>query len=423
MADFHRKLDKLINNFLWRDKRARISLPKLRLNKKLGGLNLTNFKTFQTACLARHGAYWLTPKQEYTPVWLEVERAMLDGLDPLALLTANKHPEATNIILKNTKNALLKVDPKMQTSIRNTKWESLWTNTKVKYKGKTLSFSSWSELGISTPNHLEENTPHTFAYLKQLHNLPDIEFYNFLKIKAALTRADLSKEVQSILQYMTNLNKIGHHTSHLYKLLSPSTSRLNAKIISYWEEQRNSPFSEAERQQLWTSASKNKVSPTLAQTKYWLIHKNYWTPARLATVGLRNSDLCWNCHGQKGDLSHLIFHCPKVRTFWVKVREFIHNSLGYSLPTDFHSLVTAFMAAEIHSQNDSHLLDLLLTAAVKTILANWKDTRKVTFKSWFNWITFLRGADNITLKYSGETRSNREMWHTLDSFLGSHKPP
>lgn len=80
------------------------------------------------------------------------------------------------------------------------------------------------------------------------------------------------------------------------------------------------------------------------------------------------------------------------------------------------------MAPEVCSQNDSQLLDLL-TAVVKTILDNWKDTKKATFKNWFNWVTFLRGADNTTLKHYGGTCSNREMWHALDSFLGSHKPP
>lgn len=61
--DFHCRIDKLKNKFLWKDKKARISLQKLRLNKKLGGLNITNFKTFQTACLAKEGAYWILPKQ------------------------------------------------------------------------------------------------------------------------------------------------------------------------------------------------------------------------------------------------------------------------------------------------------------------------------------------------------------------------
>lgn len=112
--EFHRKLDKAINSFIWKGKKARISLKKLRLSKKLGGLNIMDFRTFQTACLAKQGAYWVQPAQEYVPVWLEVERAIMNGLDPIALLTANRHPEAKNRILRNTKTARLKVDNKLE---------------------------------------------------------------------------------------------------------------------------------------------------------------------------------------------------------------------------------------------------------------------------------------------------------------------
>lgn len=63
-----------------------------------------------------------------------------------------------------------------------------------------------------------------------------------LKIRAALSKAELSKQVPSILQYMGTLTKIGHQVSHLYKLLRPNTFTINDKAIKYWETQGSSPL-------------------------------------------------------------------------------------------------------------------------------------------------------------------------------------
>lgn len=176
-------------------------------------------------------------------VWLGVERAILNNLDPIALLTANKHPWTANIILKNTKNALFKVDQKMEVSIRNSKWESLWGNSKVKYKGKMLNFTTWSGMGISTPKQLEEGSEqYTFAKLKAMHNLPDIELYNFLRIRAALSKAELNKQESTILQYMANITKIVHQVSYLNKLLRPSSIKLTIRRLKIGKPRVTAPL-------------------------------------------------------------------------------------------------------------------------------------------------------------------------------------
>lgn len=57
------------------------------------------------------------------------------------------------------------------------------------------------------PRQLEENNEqYTFSKLKDRHKLPDIELYNFLKIRTALTKADFGKQVpQSSSTWLTSL--------------------------------------------------------------------------------------------------------------------------------------------------------------------------------------------------------------------------
>lgn len=86
-------------------------------------------------------------------------------------------------------------------------------------------------------------------------------------------------------------------------------------------------------------------------------------------------------------------------------------------------LVFGFISAQFLSDNDSALLDLLLMAAVKVILNNWKDTKNASFASWLNWVSNLRGADTISLTNSPWKLPIRHLWDTLDTYFVTHKPP
>lgn len=173
----------------------------------------------------------------------------------------------------------------------------------------------------------------------------------------------------------------------------------------------------------WNSSVRNKISPTLSQTTFWLLHKAFWTPARLHKHNIRDTPTCWNCNDKPGDLEHLLLHCTCVSEFWDKIFEFLHQLFAYSPARDISTLAFGFLKAEALNDSDRALLDLLLTAAVKVILSNWKDTGRANFKCWMNWVSNLRGADNISLQNSLWKSPTRHMWDTLDRYFNSHKPP
>lgn len=229
--DFHHKLDILISKFLWNGKKARISLKKLRLDKSLGGLNLTDFKLYQTASLAKQGSYWLSPPDSYTPVWLSIEQSLLSDLHPAVLLTTNLNSVPySRSIFKNTKAALLKVDKLMEATIKRSGMVSLWNNHRILYKGKPLNYVAWISKGIYFPHQLYKHChPLSFREIQVEYKLDSYEFYNFLKIKVALTRAKIPISPPSLLHYISTLNRLGHHVSRIYKLIRPQQSTLNKK--------------------------------------------------------------------------------------------------------------------------------------------------------------------------------------------------
>ena len=49
-------------------------------------------------------------------------------------------------------------------------------------------------------------------------------------------------------------------------------------------------------------------------TQYNIIHRSYWTPTRLHTTGLSNSNLCLKCQEERGSLRNI--KRPTWGAFW-----------------------------------------------------------------------------------------------------------
>lgn len=161
-----------------------------------------------------------TSHQLYSRI-LELEKAILDKLNPFTLLTSNQTKlTRSKSIFKNTKVALLKLDKKLDSSIKRSKSESIWNNRNILYKGKTLHYNTCINKGIFFPHQLENYSyPITFKELQSRYNLDNIEFFNFLKVRAALSKAKLHNSIPSLPHFVTKINKLGHQVSHIYKLL------------------------------------------------------------------------------------------------------------------------------------------------------------------------------------------------------------
>lgn len=96
-----------------------------------------------------------------------------------------------------------KLDKKLDSSIKGSKLESIWDNHNILYKEKTMHYDTWIDKGIFLLHQLENSShPITFKELQSKYNLDNIEFYNFLKVRAALAKANLHNN--SILTKLRN---------------------------------------------------------------------------------------------------------------------------------------------------------------------------------------------------------------------------
>lgn len=190
---------------------------------------------------------------------------------------------------------------------------SIWNNSKILYKGKHLFYSTWINKGIYFTHQLyRQDQPLSFRELQDIYSLNSSEFYNFLKIKVAMSKAHLTNSPPSLVQHILTLNRVGHHISKSYKLIRPQHSSLNKNTTSFWESQTPYPITDSDWSAVWTSTMKNKISPSLSQAKFWLLHRAFWTPVRLFKHGIRDTPTCWNCNKETGDLEHTSYYTAPV---------------------------------------------------------------------------------------------------------------
>ena len=83
-------------------------------------------------------------------------------------------------------------------------------------------------------------------------------------------------------------------------------------MISQWEGDVG-PFEEEQCEEALSQCSLN-VAQRLSQL--YILLRVHYTPDRLVRMGVRDDPSCSRC---MRDLTHLLWHCPKLHVYWTEV--------------------------------------------------------------------------------------------------------
>ncbi len=111
------------------------------------------------------------------------------------------------------------------------------------------------------------------------------------------------------------------------------------------------------------------------------------------------SDKCWHGCGMTGTLVHLLWHCPEINAFWLKVRDYLCTLFKINFPLCPVVGLLGNKIDQVTSKELQHLLDLAFLSVKQIIIINWKGRKLTCFKidNW-QWSHMLIESNHITLE-------------------------
>lgn len=127
----------------------------------------------------------------------------------------------------------------------------------------------------------------------------------------------------------------------------------------------------------WKKAIVNNMSTSKSST-YWemaqKIHLSwYYTPYMLAKFKSAQANQCWRGCGLVGTLSHMLWLCPSLRSYWNSVFRLIKKLTGFIIRPNI-KLAILSIELEKFPHNFKHVVMHILHAARLILMRKWKTT-------------------------------------------------
>ena len=135
------------------------------------------------------------------------------------------------------------------------------------------------------------------------------------------------------------------------------------------------------------------------------------TPLLTARAGTTPTSECWRqCGEQVGNHTHIFWTCPKLRRFWNIVFNDINRVFDTQLPHDFKTAILGIIPTGFEGRKNIYLLQILLTAAKKTITINWLGAHPPTRDQWLSKVKEIRDMERITYLLRLQKEQYNKKW-------------
>lgn len=395
------KLDKLITHFIWQKKRPRIRLKTLQLSKLDGGLGLPNLKYYFWAAQLKPLKVWI--QNDTQTRWLNIEQSICP--EPMQILPFLDTPikeltDWTKITLKIWKKIQSAFGlPKTISSLASIGFMKTFTPNNL-----DTAFRKWSDHGLVYVWQLfNGGNLKTFEQLKNDFELPRTDFFRYLQLRTFLTthkewtKLTAPTPIEEFLIELQTGNGDKKIVSKLYHIFLSMNSHNSLRIKQRWEAEMNMPISQDTWRQMCTEAHLTTNSNTWKEFKWKIITRYFRTPEIVAKMGPPHSSSCWrNCGAQIATHTHIFWSCPKLRDYWREVFDALEVIFQQNILREPTVALLGMTPEGLEGRAKKYLLNILLTAALKSITIRWLKPDPPTYNIWIQKVWDLYHMEQIT---------------------------
>ena len=364
--DFIKKVNKILVEFIWGGKRAKISLDVLQASKSAGGLNLVNLhwrndalkiswiKILHTTPKSAAIAYQFLIPQLKEIIW----ECNLKCEDIKWFIQRKDNPFWYDVLAAWCKYNYC-ADPSQQKQV-------LWCNSLIRIGGKPILLSKCVEKGLIYVDQLYSGRSCISAIAAARDfNLNVMEYNSIISaIPGSLkTRYTSGDSATTPPQEYVKLIGRANMTQVVYRSLA-NTNPMVTNKCEKWNQELEINLSNQEFVQHVRRIYVTTNNPKLRSFQFRLLYRGIITNSHLFRWTMRETNLCSFCETDKESYRHLFWDCSSAKELWNSA-----TNIGYDLSGSYMNLTLDNIIFNKVSYKGNHVLNLLCLITKQYIYA------------------------------------------------------
>ena len=398
--EFIKQTNELIRDFLWGGKLWKVGQKNMAIKKQHGGLEIPDIETFIDS---RKIKWILRIRYSERNRWNILGKKYLQIFDrkfarnffilscsSLKGLDISKLPKFYKNCIMAWSKAATKHTVKTKQDVLQ---ENLFGNHHLMYSGKPLFLHHWSCVGFQKisdiwneveKNWLSSNTifqrledkRNWMAELTKLKHLIPREWFNILQDHEIHNEDDPFLQNPRPLQLtedkivlnkseieFKNLKTKDIYFHCLYPIKIP-------KFIEAWERKLQL---EIDWEKMFRILNSSIQGNKQKQLHWKIIHRAVYSETKLQSMGKSNG-ICKLCNQDFEDITHIFYHCPKIKNIWREIDSIIFEQTGLKTRLNLCNILFGIYESEIKDKN------LIINSIIlETKWQLWKNRNNVKF--------------------------------------------
>uniref|UniRef100_A0A3P9LWP5 Reverse transcriptase domain-containing protein n=1 Tax=Oryzias latipes TaxID=8090 RepID=A0A3P9LWP5_ORYLA len=399
-------IDKMLFNFIWRNKNHYIKKTVVMNTYDKGGLNFLDFCTLNNTFKINWLRHFI---KNPTSIWNFIPNYIFSKLGGINfLLFCNYNVQKIPIKLSSFHKQMLLSWSLIYKHNFSPHRYYIWNNKDITYRHKSLFYPSWFNQNILLVHQLFNSNgalmSHEEFCFKYSIKIPKTEFNFVLK---AIPKCIITLFKSSSLQSPTLL-PIDPTKIEIGQICFSSSRNTNRRIrslfqkdvvsipyvVSFW----NNLVYHLEWKKIWNLPAKYFLTNKVKEISFKLIHKFYPTKLYLQRFKEDIDVACSFCQEYPEDAVHLFWSCPFSTTLWSKVCHFISAHIDPDFRLYLENIMFGITHCPSHKKEQLYLINLLLFLCKwhihKSKVTNHTPHFSIFINEFKQYIKTIRNSDN-----------------------------
>ena len=409
-----KKIDKIIKNYIWEGKPAKIKYEMLKQQQTKGGVKLCDIRAKNAAIKTK----WFKKAIAKNSIWSNyaIERLQLPASMVIECNCNNKD-------LVKVVEASIWRDAWMAWNVVNYKEEitepqeimqqTVWYNSKVKKNGNVMVHNNLMNKGLKKVKDIFNTSTKNIITIEQFKN--KFQYDNYLEYWAiilAIPKEWIQKLKNTNFRKLepalgVNFDKVNFTKENYWAIINKHESKDVAK--NYWEKELHTQIIDSSWYKIWQLPFRLSLDTKLQSFQYRLLSCKIITNVKISKWNPEQSSLCYYCKKEPETVTHLFVTCQVIMKLWKALIKW----LNYMLQTNVTLNPTLIICNNYQGQY-KEAINVILLITKQAIYANRCIKEDLTFMKLMCKIQEYRKIEKIIASKTNKMSVYYRRWDKIE---------